>query len=344
MKEKDWVVVGATPETLLAEGFQPVGKDFPVFLHPETHEEYALARTERKVGKGYKGFTFHADAKVKLEDDLKRRDLTINAIAQSDEGELIDPYGGQKDLKQKVLRHISPAFAEDPVRILRVARFASKLPEFSVDPETNHLMQAMVNNGEVNALVAERVWQEFSRALSENQPIRFFEVLNDCGALTILFPILQLNSRGMQAFKRAISISQSATVRFAALMSDIEVGLLNDLVERYRIPNNFSELAIISCQYTEVYADILNADATTFFNFIKKTDALRRPERFELFLSVCHACIDDSQNQQRDEKIQQAIDAIKAVNIAALQSQGLKGKDFADALTTQQLTAIKEIL
>lgn len=342
VKEKDWVVVGASPEELIAQGFQPVGKDFPVFLHPETHEEYALARTERKVGKGYKGFTFHTEPNVSLEDDLQRRDLTINAIARSEEGDIIDPYHGQQDLKAKRLRHISPAFAEDPVRILRVARFAAKLPEFSVDPETNHLMESMVNNGEVNALVAERVWQEFSRALNEKQPIRFFEVLHDCHALAILFPMLHLNSRGMLALHRASVEQYSAPICFAALMHDVDNDALMQLIKRYRIPKEFSELAQLNNQYTEAYADILDADAKTLLIFIKKTDALRRPDRFQRFLETCHVCLDDPLIPQRDKKISLAVDAIQKVDISALQEQGLKGRDFADALEKQQIVAIEE--
>ena len=343
VKEKDWVVVGASPEALLAEGFQPVGKDFPVFLHPETHEEYALARTERKVGKGYKGFTFHTEPNVKLEEDLKRRDLTVNAMARDDDGNIFDPYKGQDDLKAKILRHISPAFSEDPVRILRVARFSSKLPDFTVDSETNHLMQTMVNNGEINALVSERVWQEFSRALLETQPIRFFEVLNDCDALAVLFPMLHLNSRGMLALNRAVALNKLAPVRFAALLHDIDCGVLAELVQRYRIPKEFSELANLSCQHTQTYADTLMADAKTMLQFIKRSDALRRPNRFQLFLNACHACIDDDQNQRRDQHIMRAINAIQQIDIAPLQEQGIKGKDFADALEKLQITAIETI-
>jgi tRNA nucleotidyltransferase (CCA-adding enzyme) len=188
VQDRDWVVVGATPDDMLAQGYTPVGKDFPVFLHPRTHEEYALARTERKTAPGYKGFVFHADAGVKLEQDLARRDLTVNAIAKADDGTLIDPYGGRRDLAAKVLRHVSPAFAEDPVRILRVARFAARFPDFAVAPETVELMRAMVANGEVDALVAERVWQELARGLMEAQPSRMFETLRACGALAKILP------------------------------------------------------------------------------------------------------------------------------------------------------------
>jgi tRNA nucleotidyltransferase (CCA-adding enzyme) len=181
--DRDWVMVGATPEQLVAEGYKPVGKDFPVFLHPETREEVALARTERKTAPGYHGFVFHAEPSVTLEDDLARRDLTINAMARDDAGTLVDPFHGQRDLADKVLRHVSPAFAEDPVRILRLARFAARFTDFTVAPETEALMRSMVEAGEVDALVAERVWQELSRGLMEEKPSRMFEVLRGCGAL-----------------------------------------------------------------------------------------------------------------------------------------------------------------
>ena len=186
--DRDWVVVGSTPEAMRAAGFQPVGQDFPVFLHPQTHEEYALARTERKSGHGYHGFTFHTSPEVTLEEDLARRDLTINAMAEGPDGEVIDPCGGQADLQARVLRHVSPAFAEDPVRILRLARFAARFDDFTVAPETLALMRHMVDTGEVDHLVAERVWQELSRGLMEAHPSRMFEVLRACGALQRLLP------------------------------------------------------------------------------------------------------------------------------------------------------------
>ncbi|MFM8463183.1 MAG: multifunctional CCA tRNA nucleotidyl transferase/2'3'-cyclic phosphodiesterase/2'nucleotidase/phosphatase, partial [Burkholderiaceae bacterium] len=190
VKDRDYVVVGATPEQMQALGFLPVGKDFPVFLHPQTHEEYALARTERKTAPGYTGFAFHAAADVSLEQDLQRRDLTINAIAQAQDGTLIDPYGGRADIDTRVFRHVSPAFTEDPVRILRVARFAARFTEFTIATETMGLMRQMVSAGEVDALVAERVWQELSRGLSEPAPSRMFDVLRECGALARVFPEL----------------------------------------------------------------------------------------------------------------------------------------------------------
>ncbi|MDH3948278.1 MAG: multifunctional CCA addition/repair protein, partial [Gammaproteobacteria bacterium] len=242
VKDRDWVVVGTTPQEMLDAGYKPVGKDFPVFLHPETHEEYALARTERKTAPGYTGFAFHAAADVTLEEDLLRRDLTINAMAETPAGELIDPYHGRDDLQHRLLRHVSPAFVEDPVRILRVARFAARLAEFDfqVAEETMRLMREMVSNGEVDALVPERVWQETVRALSEAVPTRFFEVLRECGALAKLFPELEqlygvpqppehhpeidTGVHTMMVLQQAARLSNDPAVRFAALVHDLGKG------------------------------------------------------------------------------------------------------------------------
>ena len=234
--DKDWVVVGADAQTLLEQGFTAVGKDFPVFLHPITHEEYALARTERKTGKGYTAFTFHADKSVTLEQDLMRRDLTINAMAQDENGKIIDPFGGQEDLKNKILRHVSPAFSEDPVRILRIARFAARY-NFQIAPETMMLMQKMVQNGEVNALVAERVWQELAKGLMENNPRRMIEVLRECGALHVLLPELDAlfgipqradfhpeidtGEHILLVLQRTAALNFSLPERYAALLHDL---------------------------------------------------------------------------------------------------------------------------
>ena len=283
VKDRDWVVVGATPEAMLARGFKPVGKDFPVFLHPHTHEEYALARTERKVGRGYHGFTFHAAPDVTLEEDLVRRDLTINAIAQDDDGTLIDPYGGVADVEAGVLRHVSPAFAEDPVRILRLARFAARFG-FAVAPETQALMQQMVANGEVDALVAERVWQELAKGLMTDTPSRMLLTLRDCGALARLLPEvdalfgvpqradyhpeIDTGDHVMRVLDYSASQNQPLPVRFAALMHDLgkartpadilprhigheprgEAPLLA-LCERLRVPAECRDLARITALY-----------------------------------------------------------------------------------------------
>jgi len=339
VKEKDWVVVGATPEEMIAQGFNPVGKDFPVFLHPKTHEEYALARTERKVEKGYKGFTFHAATDVTLEEDLKRRDLTINAMAQTPAGEIIDPYNGQADLKNKILRHVSPAFQEDPVRILRLARFSTKFPDFNIHPDTLTLMKNMVNAGEVNALVPERVWQELSRALSNTQPIRFFEVLENCGALPILFPQINIASNGMDALKYATELSESDVIRFAALLHDLPEHDIETLCRHYRIPNDYIDLAVLVSRQGSKFEKMQDAKAEDVLNFILAIDALRRPKRFNNFLMTLRA-VKPNFNSATEEKIQKAIKAIKGVDIKPLQDKNLKGEDFAHALKKLRIEAI----
>ena len=348
VKERDWVIVGATPEALIALDYQPVGKDFPVFLHPETHEEYALARTERKTGKGYKGFTFHTSPDVTLEEDLKRRDLTVNAIAKTSEGELIDPFDGQSDLNKKILRHVSPAFKEDPVRILRVARFAAKLSDFTVCPETNELMKEMVSNGEVDALVAERVWQEFSRALEEAHPERFFEVLDDCHALHALFPEIKMSNKGLKCLQAATLINHSGPIRFAALLHELSKKTLTKLCERYRIPREYRELAQLISQRFKTYQNITTANAKEVLALIRSIDALRRPERFKNYLKVCHACtlkIDAPYDQSAQaELLNAALQAIKDIKIKPLLEKNLKGRDFAEALYNLQIEIIDEAL
>ncbi|HWZ49617.1 MAG TPA: multifunctional CCA tRNA nucleotidyl transferase/2'3'-cyclic phosphodiesterase/2'nucleotidase/phosphatase, partial [Herbaspirillum sp.] len=261
VKDRDHVVVGATPDQMLALGFKPVGKDFPVFLHPETHEEYALARTERKTAPGYQGFTFHADADVTLEQDLARRDLTINAIARAADGSLTDPFGGRADLRARVFRHVSDAFVEDPVRILRVARFAARFTEFTVAPQTAALMRAMAQAGEVDALVPERVWQELARGLMERQPSRMFHVLHDCGALSHILPELDAlwasQETAGSAVPSAVSIAASVDltarmgyslpIRFSVLglgQGD-SIGLTQALCMRLRVPNECRDLALM---------------------------------------------------------------------------------------------------
>ena len=324
VQDRDWVVVGATPEDMLARGFVPVGKDFPVFLHPRTHEEYALARTERKTAPGYKGFVFHADAGVTLEEDLARRDLTVNAIARGEDGALIDPYGGQRDLQARVLRHVSPAFAEDPVRVLRVARFAARFGEFTVAPETLDLMRLMVGNGEVDALVAERVWQELARGLMAAAPSRMFETLRACGALAKILPELDAlwgvpqradyhpevdtGVHVMMVIDMAARLDLPLPARFAALTHDLGKGntpaevlprhsghearsveLLGPLCERLRVPADCRDLALLVAQF---HGDIYKPEQlrpATMVKLLERCDVLRRPERFELILGACEA-------------------------------------------------------
>ncbi len=320
--DRDYVVVGTTPEAMIGQGFRPVGKDFPVFLHPETQEEYALARTERKTGRGYHGFAFHAAPEVTLEEDLARRDLTINAIARDTEGRLIDPFGGQRDIDARVLRHVGPAFAEDPVRILRLARFAARFTDFSVAPETLALMRGMVNAGEVDYLVAERIWQELAKGLMEAQPSRMFEVLRECGALKRLLPevdaLFGIPQRAeyhpeidagihtMMVIDQSASRGFDLAVRFAALTHDLgkattppeilprhiaheerSVRLTGTLCERLRVPNDCRDLALMMARHHGNIHRAAELRSTTIVKLLESTDALRRPERFRQLLDAC---------------------------------------------------------
>jgi tRNA nucleotidyltransferase (CCA-adding enzyme) len=326
VKERDWVVVGATPAQMLALGYKQVGKDFPVFLHPETHEEYALARTERKTGPGYKGFVVHADTDVTLEEDLQRRDLTINAIAEAPDGSLIDPYNGQRDLDARLLRHVAPAFTEDPVRILRVARFAARFAAqgFHVAEATQALMCQMVASGEVDALVPERVWMELARALAEAQPARFFEVLRDCAALARLMPELDAlfgvpqppahhpeidtGVHALMVLQAAAELTADTRVRFAALLHDLGKGgtppsawprhighearsvqLVEQLCARLKVPNDFRELAVLVARYHTHCHRAAELRAATLLEVLEALGAFRRSERFEQFLLACVA-------------------------------------------------------
>ncbi len=286
VKDRDHVVVGARPEELVALGFKPVGKDFPVFLHPVTHEEYALARTERKVARGYHGFEFHTAPDVTLEQDLARRDLTINAIARDEAGRLIDPFGGASDIEARVLRHVGPAFAEDPVRILRVARFAARFG-FAVAPETFDLMQRMVANGEVDALVAERVWQEFSRGLMEDKPSRMLEILRECGALARIAPEVdallardEAGAAARAALDAAARAGVSVEVRFAALARALDPLAVEALCARLKVPAACRELALLAARHANVIADVGELDAQAVLELLDAGDAWRRPERF----------------------------------------------------------------
>jgi tRNA nucleotidyltransferase (CCA-adding enzyme) len=319
VQDRDWVVVGATPEDMLAKGFRPVGKDFPVFLHPETQEEYALARTERKTAPGYRGFVFHTSPDVKLEDDLVRRDLTINAMARADDGAIVDPFGGQRDIANKVFRHVSDAFLEDPVRILRLARFAARFPDFTVAPETNALMRKMVDAGEVDALVAERVWQEVARGLMEQRPSRMLTVLRACGALARIMPELDAlwgvpqpaahHPEVDTGLHMELVIDYAAQrgfdlcVRFAALMHDLGKGatpseawprhhgheqlglkLIDALCARLKVPNDCRELAIMTAREHGNISRAQDLRANTMVTLFERCDGFRKPQRFEQML------------------------------------------------------------
>jgi tRNA nucleotidyltransferase (CCA-adding enzyme) len=294
VKERDWVVVGATPAELERLGYRAVGRDFPVFLHPETHEEYALARLERKVGPGYRGFVTDFSPAVTLEQDLGRRDLTINSMARDDAGRVIDPHGGQADLGARVLRHVSPAFAEDPVRILRVARFAARFAGlgFTVAPETLALMRTMVASGEASALVSERVWRELERALGEPTPQRCLEVLRDCGALAVLLPEIAspaASTAAIDALTTAAARGATTPVRWAAMLAGLSVDSIESLCDRLRVPGAYRELAVLAARLHSKLrdrdaADALDAEA--LLELLEQADAFRRPERFAQWLEL----------------------------------------------------------
>jgi len=326
VKDRDWVVVGATAQQMLDKGFKPVGKEFPVFLHPKTKEEYALARTERKTAPGYTGFTFHAEPDVSLEEDLIRRDLTINAMALDENDQLIDPYHGQQDLQHKILRHVSDAFNEDPVRVLRIARFYARFQPlgFTIADETLTLMKEMVTSGEVDALVPERVWQETQRALCEKSPTAFFEALRDCGALAKIFPEIDAlfgvpqradyhpeidtGLHTMMVLAQAAKLSNDPAVRFAALLHDLgkaetptdvlprhighearSLPLVKQLCQRLRVPNDYRDLALLAAEYHSHLHRAEELKASTILKTLQGLDAFRRPERFEQFLLACEA-------------------------------------------------------
>jgi len=276
VKDRDYVVVGATPEEMERLGYKPVGKDFPVFLHPNTHEEYALARTERKSGRGYKGFAVHTSPDVTLEDDLRRRDVTINAMAKAVDGALIDPYGGKRDLEQGILRHVSEAFAEDPVRILRVARFAARFG-FQVAPETIALMRKMVEGGETDYLVPERVWQEFAKGLMEREPERMFEVLDACSLRKKLLPELR---------ERSGLAGATLPVRFARLCWPLKESEVEALCERLKVPSDVRELALLACRNRLALRASRLATPQALLELLKRADAFRRPGRFAELLEV----------------------------------------------------------
>ena len=361
--DRDWVVVGTTPEVMGAAGYLPVGRDFPVFLHPRTHEEYALARTERKTGPGYHGFVFRTGPEVTLEDDLSRRDLTINAMAQAEDGTLVDPWGGRADLAARVLRHVGPAFAEDPVRILRLARFAARFADFSVAPETLALCRAMVEAGEVDALVPERVWQELSRGLMEARPSRMIEVLRDCGALARLLPevdaLFGVPQRAdyhpeidtgvhlMMVLDMAERLGTALPVRFACLAHDLgkattpadilprhlghegrSVKLLGPLAARLRVPVECRELAeLVAREHGNLHASA-SFGAEALVRLFDRCDAWRRPERFEQALQACECDARgrlgfEERPYPQADRLRGALAAARAVDSGAVSAEAL---------------------
>jgi tRNA nucleotidyltransferase (CCA-adding enzyme) len=383
VKDQDYVVVGSTPEELVRLGFRPVGKDFPVFLHPATHEEHALARTERKTAPGYKGFTFHTAPDVTLEADLARRDLTINAIAQDEAGAIIDPFGGVPDLEAGILRHVSPAFTEDPVRILRVARFAARFG-FRVAPETMALMTEMVHSGEVEALVPERVWQELARGLMEDKPSRMFYTLRESGALARILPevdgLFGVPQRAdfhpevdtgvhtMMVIDYAAARGYSLPVRFAALTHDLgkattppalwprhtghegrSVDLVHGLCERIRVPNDCRELGLLSARYHGDVHRALELAPTTMLKILEAVDAFRRRPRFEQLLAACEsdfrgrAGYRDAPYPQA-ERMRQALTAAQGVDAGALARLGGSPDAIRIRVHDARLAAIKQVL
>lgn len=359
--ERDYVVVGATPEELLAKGFRPVGNDFPVFLHPKTHEEYALARTERKTGQGYTGFECFSDPSVTLEQDLLRRDLTINAMAQEIDSsdQIIDPYGGQEDLKNKQLRHVSPAFSEDPVRILRVARFAARFSDFSVHPDTNQLMQKMVEDGEVNALVPERVWKEFSRALTEADPNRFFRVLKDCGALAILFPEFEAHLKSFDYLERSplakitpqfqkylidnLGENHFALLNFCALCLALNSTEITSLCQRLRPPAQFSDLALLACNNIQNFQNLDINEPEMVIQFLEKIDAYRRTPRFLDFCYVVQIfAYDSAEYQILLEGLYESYDLSKEIDSEPFIKQGLQGEAIGSAIHQARVQILRD--
>ncbi len=315
--DRDWVVVGTTPEQMTAAGYRPVGRDFPVFLHPRTKEEYALARTERKSGRGYRGFTVYAAPEVTLEQDLARRDLTLNAMARAEDGTLIDPFGGKRDLEAGVLRHVSEAFAEDPVRILRVARFAARF-DFRVADETAALMRRMVEAGEVEDLVPERVWQELAKGLAERHPRRLFEVLAQCGALARLLPEIRPDETLYAALGRAAQEGAPLALRFALLAWRLEEAAVRALCARLRAPNEASELALATCRCRELIRGAGGADSAALLETLKRADAIRRAERFGELLAVARLAEPGAASARAIARLRLALAAAQGVDAAAV--------------------------
>ncbi len=340
--DRDWVVVGATPEEMTAAGFRPVGRDFPVFLHPETHEEYALARTERKSGRGYKGFTVYSAPDVTLEQDLARRDVTINAMAKDEAGRLIDPFGGARDLREGVLRHVGEAFAEDPVRILRVARFAARFA-FGIAEETLALMRRMVGAGEVEHLVAERVWQELARGLAEPHPERMFEVLERCGALQRLLSEIAPDAATLAALERVARYRYSVTVRFALLAWPLGAEgepRLRALCDRLRVPGDARELALLACHLAEALRGAAAASPGGLLEILKRADAFRRADRFTQLLAVARFAEPGAAMERGAARLERALAAAGTVDAGAIAREAQAPAEIAARLERAREQAI----
>lgn len=381
--DTDWVVVGATPEQMRAQGYRPVGDDFPVFLHPTSGEEYALARTERKSGHGYGGFTFHTSPDVTLEDDLLRRDLTVNAMAQADDGTIFDPYGGQADLAARVLRHVSPAFAEDPLRVLRVARFAARYAYlgFTVAAETLALMRSLAESGELQHLTAERIWQEFARALMEDNPEVFIEVLRDCGALKALLPEVDVlfgvpqpaehhpeidtGAHILSVLQQCARFKQTLNIRWACLLHDLGKGttkpelwprhiahekhglpLIKKVNKRFKAPNECAELALLVGEYHTHAHRALELRPETLLKLLMSFDIMRRPQRFDNFVAASEM---DSRGRlgledrlyPQADYLRNAAEVVRTVSVKPLLEQGLRGAELGLALNAERLRTLQ---
>ncbi len=387
VKDRDYLVVGSTPEQLLAQGYQSVGKDFPVFLHPKTKQEYALARTERKQGQGYTGFACYFAPDVTLEQDLLRRDLTINAMAQDEHsGEIFDPYGGQQDIQQRLLRHVSAAFVEDPLRVLRLARFYARFYPlgFTVAPDTKLLLQQLVQQGELQHLTAERVWQETARALQEATPAAYFELLQDVGALQVLMPELaklwgipnppkwhpeiDTGIHSMLVLSQAAVLSDRLDVRFAALCHDIGKGetpaehwpshhghetlglpRINELCQRLRVPNDCKELALLASEYHQLIHKARELRPVTVQKLFDGIDLWRKPERLELLLTCCIADLRgrtgfEQADYPQADYLRALAKAARSVDIKALVAQGHQGEAMRSAVAAARLAAIRQAM
>jgi tRNA nucleotidyltransferase (CCA-adding enzyme) len=348
VRERDWVVVGATPDLLLAKGYKLIGKDFPVFLDPKTHEEYALARTERKVGIGYKGFTCYAAPDVTLEQDLLRRDLTINAIAQDPAGHFIDPYGGQADLKAKVLRHISEAFSEDPVRVLRLARFAARFSPlgFTIAEETYQQVQQILDAGELTHLVPERVWQELEKVLAEPEPAVFFEVLAFTKTLSIIFPSWQglYQDASLASLKIAVTASSHSAIRLASVLQHLPAQTVKQGCADLRLPTQFTELAVLSAQYRENFKRVMTFTPEETLNLLEALDPFRRAQRFQDLLQIWQTDLTNPLAKEcaaHLQVVEQKVSMIKFQDL--IQDKNLKGPDVKAILREARLEAISRI-
>lgn len=353
--EKDWVVVGATPEQMIAQGYKPVGRDFPVFLHPKTQEEYALARLERKVAPGYRGFVTEFSPQVSLEEDLKRRDLTVNAMAQDSAGHIIDPYGGRADIEKRVLRHVSEAFTEDPVRVLRVARFLARFAPlgFTVAPETLALMQRMTAAGETDALVAERIWRELERLLMAASPVAGIRLLEDCHALRSMLPCLRggrFSQASLRAVQHAADNETSGAVRFAVLLNELSTADIEQCCQNWRVPTEYRELSLLLKRlrdpFCELARDSLNSPAPSAeaqLRTLEAADAFRRPERFgDLLAAMTSLDPDDQAISVLCERLHTALMSTRPVKLSAEETRSLSGPAIGQALRDKRLGILQQ--